>query len=54
MALVYCQNKVYVVNSDLTGLIPPLFGMIDSPVKAKPPFTVDGVDLGSAGASEPF
>jgi sugar lactone lactonase YvrE len=45
-ALVYRDNKVYVVNSDLLGLVPPLFfGLIDSPVQAKPPFTVDVVDL---------
>jgi DNA-binding beta-propeller fold protein YncE len=46
-ALIYRDNKVYVANSDLLGLVPPLlFGLIESPVKAKPPFTVDVVDLG--------
>ncbi len=51
-SIVYQAGKVYVVNSDLLGLVPPLFfGLIPSPLRAKPPFTVDVVDLRSA--SEP-
>jgi sugar lactone lactonase YvrE len=45
-SIVYRAAKVYVVNSDLIGLTPPLlFGLIPSPLRAKPPFTVDVVDL---------
>ncbi len=49
-ALVQRGSKVYVVNSDLLGLVPPLFfGLVESPVRAKPPFTIDVVDLGTSG-----
>jgi sugar lactone lactonase YvrE len=41
--LVVKDNKIYVVNSDITGLIPPILGIIPSPVQARPPFTVDVV-----------
>ncbi len=37
-AIVYRDGKVYVVNSDAPGL--------SQPIRAKPPFTVDVVDLG--------
>ncbi|MCC7452181.1 MAG: hypothetical protein IT324_32570 [Anaerolineae bacterium] len=50
-AIVYRDNKAYVVNSDVIGLVPPLFfGLIPSPLRAKPPFTVDVVDLSAAVA----
>jgi uncharacterized repeat protein (TIGR03803 family) len=42
------QGKAYVVNSDITGLVAPdLFGVLPSPLRAKPPFTVDVVTLGN-------
>jgi len=47
--IVYRDNKAYVVNSDVIGLVPPLFfGLIPSPLRAKPPFTVDVIDLTAA------
>ena len=45
MAIVYRDNKVYVANSDLLGVAPPILGFIPSPLKAVPPFTVDVVDI---------
>jgi sugar lactone lactonase YvrE len=46
MSIAYKAGKVYVVNSDVLGLVPPLFfGLIPSPLRAKPPFTVDVVSI---------
>jgi DNA-binding beta-propeller fold protein YncE len=47
-ALVFRSGKVYVVNSDMLGLAPPILGFIPSPLQAKPPFTVDVVDVSGA------
>ena len=48
-ALVYEDNRVYIVNSDLLGLVPPLlFGLMPSPPLS---FTVDVVDLSKAGGT---
>ncbi|MEP7287798.1 MAG: hypothetical protein ABI947_18745 [Chloroflexota bacterium] len=44
-ALIYRDKKVYVVNSDLLGITPPILGFIPSPLRARPPFTVDVVTL---------
>ncbi len=52
-AILYRENKVYVANSDLLGLVPPLFGVIPSPLRAKPPFTVDVVDVSAANVASP-
>lgn len=41
------NGKVYVVNSDLFGIAPPIFGVIPQPYQAKPPFTVDVVSVSS-------
>jgi DNA-binding beta-propeller fold protein YncE len=45
-SLVVQGSKTYVVNSDLTGIVPAIFGVIPSPYRARPPFTVDAVTLG--------
>ena len=51
-AIVYQDNKAYVVNSDVIGLVPPLFfGLIPSPLRAKPPFTVDVIDLDAVSST---
>ncbi len=52
-AILFRDNRVYVANSDLLGLVPPLFGVIPSPLRAKPPFTVDVVDLSAASVAPP-
>ncbi len=45
-AVVYRNSKAYIVSSDMLGLVPPLFfGLLPSPLRARPPFTVDVVDL---------
>jgi DNA-binding beta-propeller fold protein YncE len=50
-SLVFRDGKVYVVNSDMLGLAPPILGFIPSPLQAKPPFTVDAIDLSGALAA---
>ncbi len=53
-AIIYQSGKAYIVNSDLLGLAPPLlFGLIPSPLQAKPPFTIDVVDLSASSAPPP-
>ena len=46
-ALVYRDSKAYVVNSDLLGLAQVLGGSVPSPLKARPPFTIDVVSIGN-------
>jgi sugar lactone lactonase YvrE len=50
-SLVFRGGKIYVVNSDMLGLAPPILGFIPSPLQAKPPFTVDVVDVSGALAA---
>jgi streptogramin lyase len=47
-AIVYRDQKIYVANSDVLGLVPPFLGIVQSPLRARPPFTIDVVDVSHA------
>jgi hypothetical protein len=48
LGLSFINGKVYIVNSDIKGIIPRVLGVIPSPYRATLPFTIDVITLPQA------